>query len=123
MSSIYDVECVAEGSRQCQHRTASAPCRDNGPESAGNGRENRQMAQCEQGGCCGISCNAFHMATGAPTTLSASSRAATRNSAASLNGAAISCTPTGSAPADTSGTEITGRPMNDSGWVKTPRWP
>ena len=38
----------------------------------------------------------------------------------------MSCTPSGSGPAPASpamGTETTGRPMSDQGWVNTPRCP
>src|SRR5215813_5812774 len=53
----------------------------------------------------------------AATTPSRSRRAATRKSVASRQGAATSCTPTGSGPGPATGTDMTGRPTKDRGWV------
>lgn len=60
----------------------------------------------------------YSMATGARVTPAASSVAATRSTRSSRQGAAITCTPIGSAsPSVHTGTEAAGRPMNEIGWV------
>ena len=45
---------------------------------------------------------------------------ATRSASASRQGAAMTWTPSGSAPGRCTGTATTGRPMNEIGWVKRP---
>src|SRR5262249_46850251 len=59
---------------------------------------------------------------GAPITPVASAAAATRMTRSSRQGAAKIWTPSGSGPPCATGAARAGRPANDNGWVKTPRW-